>query len=682
MAAAAAAHRHNKRRLISPAPTTTTAPPLDSLADELLFLVLDRVAAADPRALKSFALASRACHAAESRHRRLLRPLRADLLPAALARYPSASRLDLSLCARVPDAALAAVPSGSSLRALDLSLSGGFGAAGLAALAGACPDLADLDLSNGVHLGDAAAAEVARMRALQRLSLSRCKALTDMGLGCVAVGCPDLRELSLKWCLGLTDLGLHLLALKCKKLTSLDLSYTMITKQSFLAIMKLPNLQVLTLVGCIGIDDDALGSLDKECSKSLQVLDMSHCQNVTDVGVSSMVKSIPNLLELDLSYCCHQVTPSMGRSLQKITKLRMLKLEGCKFMADGLKAIGSSCVSIRELSLSKCSGVTDTELSFAVSKLKNLLKLDITCCRNITDVSVAAITSSCTSLISLRMESCSHVSSGALQLIGKNCSHLEELDLTDSDLDDEGLKALAGCSNLSSLKIGICLRISDEGLTYIGKSCPKLRDIDLYRCGGISDDGVIQIAQGSPMLASINLSYCIEITDRSLMSLSKCTKLNTLEIRGCPKVSSAGLSEIAMGCRLLSKLDIKKCFQINDVGMLYLSQFSHCLRQINLSYCSVTDIGLLSLSSICGLQNMTIVHLAGITPNGLTAALMVCGGLTKVKLHEAFKSMMPAHMLKSVEARGCIFQWINKPFKVEVEPCDVWKQQSQDVLVR
>jgi F-box/leucine-rich repeat protein 2/20 len=44
-----------------------------------------------------------------------------------------------------------------------------------------------------------------------------------------------------------------------------------ITKQSFLAIMKLPNLQVLTLEGCIGIDDGALAGLDKECSKSLQV---------------------------------------------------------------------------------------------------------------------------------------------------------------------------------------------------------------------------------------------------------------------------------------------------------------------------------------------------------------------------------------------------------------------------
>jgi len=147
-------------------------------------------------------------------------------------------------------------------------------------------------------------------------------------------------------------------------------------------------------------------------------------------------------------------------------------------------------------------------------------------------------------------------------------------------------------------------------------------------------------------------------------------------------ITSTGLSEIAMGCRLLSKLDIKKCFEINDAGMLYLSQFSHSLRQINLSYCSVTDIGLLSLSSISGLQNMTIVHLAGMTPNGLMATLMVCGGLTKVKLHEAFKSMVPPHMIKNVQARGCVFQWIDKPFKVEVEPCDVWKQQSQDVLVR
>lgn len=231
MAMATHGHLHKRRRIC---PAAVAVAPIDSLADELLFLVLDRVAAADPRALKSFALASRACHAAESRHRRVLRPYRADLLRAALARYPTAVRLDLTLCPRVPGTALAALSSAPmpSLRAVDLSRSRGFGVPGLAALVAACPGLADLDLSNGVDLGDAAAAELARARGLQRLSLSRCKPMTDMGLGCIAVGCPDLRELTLNWCLGITDLGVQLLALKCKKLRTLSLSYTMVSHAS------------------------------------------------------------------------------------------------------------------------------------------------------------------------------------------------------------------------------------------------------------------------------------------------------------------------------------------------------------------------------------------------------------------------------------------------------------------
>jgi F-box/leucine-rich repeat protein 2/20 len=60
---------------------------------------------------------------------------------------------------------------------------------------------------------------------------------------------------------------------------------------------------------------------------------------------------------------------------------------------------------------------------------------------------------------------------------------------------------------------------------------------------------------------------------------------------------------------------------------------------------------------------MTIVHLAGITPHGLTTSLMVYGCLTKVKLHEAFKSTIP-HMIKNVEARSCAFPWINELLKV------------------
>ncbi|ONM42076.1 hypothetical protein ZEAMMB73_Zm00001d044625 [Zea mays] len=227
-------------------------PPLDSLADELLFLVLDRVAQADPRALKSFALASRACHAAESRHRRTLRPLRADLLPAALARYPSATRLDLTLArasrrppsppppspAPPPSApSTSPAPAGSAPRASPRSpprartsptstspmgpprgRRGGRGSAGQGAAEALAGPL------------EAAHRHGPRMR----------RRRVHGAEGPLAQVVP--------WTHGS---GIQLLALKCRKLTSLDLSYTMITKDSLPSIMKLPNLQELTLVGVL-----------------------------------------------------------------------------------------------------------------------------------------------------------------------------------------------------------------------------------------------------------------------------------------------------------------------------------------------------------------------------------------------------------------------------------------------
>ncbi|KAJ6885072.1 hypothetical protein NC652_031929 [Populus alba x Populus x berolinensis] len=41
-----------------------------------------------------------------------------------------------------------------------------------------------------------------------------------------------------------------------------------------------------------------------------------------------------------------------------------------------------------------------------------------------------------------------------------------------------------------------------------------------------------------------------------------------------------------------------------------------------------------ALASFNRLQNMKMLHLRGLTPNGLAAALLACGGITKVKLAE------------------------------------------------
>uniref|UniRef100_A0A6N2M327 Cytochrome P450 n=1 Tax=Salix viminalis TaxID=40686 RepID=A0A6N2M327_SALVM len=56
----------------------------------------------------------------------------------------------------------------------------------------------------------------------------------------------------------------------------------------------------------------------------------------------------------------------------------------------------------------------------------------------------------------------------AFVLFGQRCELIEELDVTDSRIDDEGLKSISRFSKLSSLKLGICLNITDDGLKHIG----------------------------------------------------------------------------------------------------------------------------------------------------------------------------------------------------------------------
>ncbi|KAI7998125.1 F-box/LRR-repeat protein 3 [Camellia lanceoleosa] len=604
----------------------------DYLSEEIVFAILDGLDE-NPIDNKSFSLVCKLFYAIESRHRKILKPLRSEHLTKVLNRYPNVTRLNLSLCPRITDTSLSIISTAcnETLRSIDLSRSKFFSHLGLSNLVTNCSNLIEIDLSNATELRDSAAAAIAEAKNLEKLWLGRCKSITDIGIGCIAVGCRKLRLINLKWCLGVGDLGVGLIAVKCKEIRSLDLLLAvmvliqfipcfMITKKCLSSILKLQYLEDLVLEGCFGIDDGSLAVLKQGC-KSLETLDMSSCQNVSHVGLSSLTSGTGCLRQLILAYGS-PVTLALADSLQKLSTLQSIKLDGCLVTCSGLKAIGNWYVSLRELSLSKCTGVTDKGLSSLVTKHKDLRKLDITCCRKITHVSIAHITNSCTSLTSLKMESCTLVPKEAFVLIGQRCHFLEELDLTDNEIDDEE---------------------------------------------GIKDTGIQAIARGCPGLEMINLAYCKDISDSSLLSLSKCWKLNALE------------TAIATGCKQLTKLDIKKCYTVNDAGMIPLSHFSQNLKQINLSYSSVTDVGLLSLASISCLQSMTILHLKGLTQKDSQLRLLACGGLTKVKLQASFKSLLPPPLFEHLEARGCSFQWRDKLFQAELDDSRCWKLQLEDI---
>lgn len=216
----AAAESSKRPRLTKPEP----ANPLSILADDILFLILDRL---DPTTKKSLASASKPLRLLESRHRRSLTPLRSSLLPTALSRYPSLSTLNLTLLPSLTDGDLALISRSlaSTLRSVDLSRSGGFTIKGLESLVLGCAKLVEMDLSNRSEFGDREAAVVGKARNLERLEMGRWRGVTDLGVGCVAVGCGKLRGLGLRGCVNVTDLGVGLVALKCPALRRLDVSY-------------------------------------------------------------------------------------------------------------------------------------------------------------------------------------------------------------------------------------------------------------------------------------------------------------------------------------------------------------------------------------------------------------------------------------------------------------------------
>ncbi|KAL2488572.1 F-box/LRR-repeat protein 3 [Forsythia ovata] len=641
--------------------------PFVFLSEEIIFTILDCLDE-DPQTKKSFSLVCKSFHSIESHHRKSLKPLYIELISRILNRYPQIHHVDFTYCPRAEDEVLVSISSAyrSTLRSINLSRSRFFTHVGLSSLAGKCWGLVELDLSNATELTDAQAAAIAEAKNLEKLWMARCKLVSDMGVGCIAVGCKKLRLICLKWCVRVTDLGVGLIARKCKDIQSLDLSYLLITEKCLAPILQLQQLKELILVECPGIDDEGIRTLKEGC-KSLEVLNISKCHNISNVGLFSLINGAERLSHLSLAYGS-AVTADFAKCLYKLSGLKSIKLDGCLVTFSTMKAIGDWCVSLKELSLCKCSGVTDEGISYIAQRLVLLQKLDITCCQKITYASIDSITKSCTTLTSLRMEACSMVPEEAIVLIGQRCQSLEEMDITDNNINDAGLESILRCSELVSLKLGVCLNITDCRLSSVGVYCQKLKELDLYRCMAITDVGITAIANGCPALEMINMAYCDQVTDCSLICLSQCLQLKALEIRGCPCVSSVGLSAIATNCKQLTVLDIKKCCNIDDTGMVSLARCSQYLKQINLSYCPVTDVGLLALASISRMQNMTILHVTGLTSNGILAALLAFRGLMKVKLHISFKSLIPRSVFSVMEHRGCTFHWRNKAFQVETDP--------------
>ncbi|XP_053281024.1 protein NLRC5 [Pleuronectes platessa] len=404
------------------------------------------------------------------------------------------------------------------------------------------------------------------------------------------------------------------------------------------------HLRELELTGDNDLKDSAVkelcGFLQSPTCR-LETLKLDHCRlsEISCSYLASALRSNPyHLKKLDLSYnykLQDSGVKELCHFLQSPTcRLETLRLQSCRLSEISCSSLASALRSnpshLRELDLSGNKNLQDS----AVEELCGFLQSPT--CR----------------LKTLRLQSCrlSEISCSSLaSALRSNPSHLRELDLSNNDLQDSGVKELCGflqspTCRLETLKLDHCIlsKISCSTLASALRSNPShLRKLDLSRNINLQDKGVKKLCGflQSPTcrLETLRLEGC-RLSEISCSSLASALRSNSshlreldlsyndlphlvvkelcdfLQTQTCPletlrldhcRLSEISCSYVASALRSnpshLKKLDLSYNYKLQDSGVKELCGFLQSptcrLETLRLKNCSLSKISCSSLAS-------------------------------------------------------------------------------------
>ncbi|XP_053574999.1 protein AMN1 homolog [Bombina bombina] len=187
---------------------------------------------------------------------------------------------------------------------------------------------------------------------------------------------------------------------------------------------------------------------------------------LTDANISQILH--PFVKILDLRDC--EVSDTALQLISHCKQLKTINLNSFKgeqrtsITSEGIKAVAHSCAHLLEVSLKRCS--------------------------NLSDVGILALALHCPLLRILNLSGCSSITDASLQALGQNSSLLHSVDFSATRVTDQGVIALVGgrCSQaLKEIHMDRCVHLTDTSVDAVLTHCPHIYILLFHGCPLITD---------------------------------------------------------------------------------------------------------------------------------------------------------------------------------------------------
>ncbi|KAI1205650.1 RNI-like protein [Annulohypoxylon truncatum] len=171
----------------------------------------------------------------------------------------------------------------------------------------------------------------------------------------------------------------------------------------------------------------------------------------------------------------------------------------------------------------------------------------------------------CPKLKRLNLSYCKHITDRSMAHMAAHASsRLESLSLTRcTSITDAGFQSWAPFrfTNLSRLCLADCTYLSDNAIVALVHAAKSLTHLDLSFCCALSDTATEVVALGLPRLKELKMAFCgSAVSDNSLACVAlHLNDLERLSVRGCVRVTAAGIESVLEGCAGLRWADVSQC---------------------------------------------------------------------------------------------------------------------------